>query len=315
MGGPKNTSVSLVASDGVVVATASVDLAPFRMHALMSWTSASQTRLYYLNAGSEVRFLAPDGTKGTATRIALGATEQAGFAVSPDDTRIAVAIFNYTLTPGPPATSTYNGMRLYVEDLSGGGHHFDIFSSPTVAEFPIAWVRGRLVLAVSEPGCCKTQPINPYDATSYHVADAGTGTRLADICGNSQGPEGPIEPIGAICYHPYTGPTFQRWDGSSFTVSVAVPPPGEFLNALSPDGTRVAVGQSHVWIWGGPVGRAAELNQSGYVLGWLDNARVVIQQIDTSALSVLEVDQFVLRSVSGLSPGGAYLGTFPAALT
>ena len=108
VGGPKNSSVSLVASDGTVVATAAVDLAPFRMHALMSWTSASRTRLYYLNAGSEVRFLAPDGTSGSVTRIALGASEQAGFAVSPDDARIAVAIFSYTFAPGPPATATYD---------------------------------------------------------------------------------------------------------------------------------------------------------------------------------------------------------------
>ncbi|TMF41911.1 MAG: hypothetical protein E6I23_14590, partial [Chloroflexi bacterium] len=94
VGGPKNTSVSLVASDGTVVATAPVDLAPFRMHAMMSWTSASRTRVYYLNGGSEVRFLAPDGTTGTATRIALGASEQAGFAVSPDNASIAVAVFS-----------------------------------------------------------------------------------------------------------------------------------------------------------------------------------------------------------------------------
>src|SRR5712692_2445696 len=58
VGGPKNSSVSLMASDGTVVATAPVDLAPFRMHAMMSWTSASRARLYYLNGGSEVRFLA-----------------------------------------------------------------------------------------------------------------------------------------------------------------------------------------------------------------------------------------------------------------
>src|SRR5712692_4223435 len=74
VGGPKNSSVSLVASDGAVLATASVDLAPFRMHTQMSWTSASRTRLYYLNGGSDVRYLAPDGTTRTATHIALGSS-------------------------------------------------------------------------------------------------------------------------------------------------------------------------------------------------------------------------------------------------
>src|SRR5713226_3673885 len=170
VGGPKNSSVSLVASDGTAVATAPVDLAPFRMHAMMSWTSASRTRLYYLNAGSDVRYLAPDGTTGTATHIALGASEQAGFAVSPDDARIAVAVFSYTPLPD----GAYKGMRLYVEDLSGGANHVDIFSSTTVAEFPIGWTSGRWILAVSEPGCCTTNTVNPYNDTSYHVVDPAT---------------------------------------------------------------------------------------------------------------------------------------------
>src|SRR5712692_2059057 len=165
VGGPKNSSVSLVASDGAVLATAAVDLAPFRMHTQMSWTSASRTRLYYLNGGSEVRFLAPDGTSGTVTRITIRASEQAGFAVSPDDLLIAVAILSYTPLP----EATYTGMRLYVEDLNKGGRHVDVFSSRTVVEFPIGWTGGRLILAVSEPRCCRAVTSNPYDAYYYHV--------------------------------------------------------------------------------------------------------------------------------------------------
>src|SRR5260370_17755566 len=188
VGGPKRSSVSLAASDGTVVATTSVDLGSIQLHAAMSWTSASRTRDYYLNAGSEVRYLAPDGTTGTVTRIALGATEQAGFSVSPDGSKSAVAIFTYT--PFPEAA--YTGMRLYVEDLNGGGHHADIFSSTTVAEFPVGWTSGHLILAVSEPRCCPAEPGNPYDASSYHVVDPATGTRLATLADNSAGPQRPI---------------------------------------------------------------------------------------------------------------------------
>ncbi len=323
VGGPKNSSVSLVASDGTVAATTNVDLAPFRMHVLMSWTSASRTRLYYLNGGSEVRFLAPGGITGTVTRIAVGASEQAGFAVSPDDARIAVAIFSYALS-GPPASATYTGMRLYVEDLQGGGHHVDIFTSTTLAEFPVGWTSGRLVLAVSEPGCCKAQPVNPYDATSYHVVDPATGTRLASLCNNSQGPEGPIEPIGATCYHPYQAPTYQRWDGSPFDAPAAVPNPTEFLNALSPDGTRVAVGSAggNMWIYG-PRSGGDPLNELGYVWGWLDEEHLVIQRLDTPALFVFEViasaptaaRRWTIPAITEISSGGAYVGTFPPAVT
>jgi len=316
VGGPTLSSVSLVASDGAVVATTPVDPAPLRIHTLMSWTSASRTRVYYLNSGSEVRFLAPDGTTGAVTRIALGTTEQAGFSVSPDDSKIAVAIFIYTAFPD----ANYTGMRLYVEDLNDGGHHVDIFSSTTVAEFPVGWTNGHLILAVTNPRCCQVQPLNPYDAFSYHVVDPATGTRLAGLCNNSSVPEGPIEPIGAVCSAGGFAPIYQRWDGTTFDAPAAVPNPTQYLNAISPDGTRVAVGQPRIGIWG-PLGHGEELDQSGYVLGWLDENHLVIQQADSPALSVLEiVDSLVagrlwqLRAISEISAEGAYLGTFPAAV-
>src|SRR6266852_539164 len=308
VGGPKNSSVSLVASDGTAVATAPVDLAPFRMHAMMSRTSASRARLYYLNGGSEVRFLAPDGTTGTVTRIAVGASEQAGFAVSPDDASIAVAVFSYTPLPD----GSYKGMRLYVDDLSGG-HHADIFSSTTVAEFPVGWSSGRLILAVTEPRCCPAEPGNPYDASSYHVVDQATGARLVTLCENSAGPMGPIEPIGAVCYHPAQAPTYQRWDGSPFDAPAAIANPDQFPNAVSPDGARVAGGQAgfRIVIFG-PVGAWNWLNQTGVVLGWLDSDRIVFRALNGVALSVLELDT---QASVEISPLGTYLGTFPTSLT
>jgi hypothetical protein len=301
-----------------VVATTNVDLAPFRMHALMSWTSATRTRLYYLNGGSEVRFLAPDGATGTVTRIAVGASEQAGFAVSPDDASIAVAVFSYALS-GAPASATYTGMRLYVEDLQGGGHHVDIFSSTTVAEFPVGWTNGRLILAVSHSACCRADSINPYDATSYHVVDPATGTRVASLCDVGDGPEGPIEPAGVACSK--LEPEYLHWDGSHFIPPAAVPNPSQYLNALSADGTRVAVGQPDfsglgisIWLFG-PGGRAEALLQSGYVLGWLDDHHIVIRQISSPALAVLEISVWFVLSNSEIAPGGSYLGTFPTSLT
>ena len=322
VGGPKNSSVSLVASDGTVVATAAVDLPTFRMHAQMSWTSASRRGLYYLD-GSEVRFLAPDGSTGTATRIALGVSEQAGFAVSPDDASIAVSVFSYTPLPD----GSYKGMRLYVEDLNGGGHHADIFSSTTVAEFPVGWTGGRLILAVSEPRCCSAPTVNPYDATSYHVVDPATGSRLASLCNSGSGPQGPIEPIGAVCYHPNAAHTYERWDGGSFDAPAAPPAPTQYPNALSPDGTRLAGSfccneRKGLMAIAGPRGAWDWLTEPGSVLGWLDSEHIIIQQIDTPALSVIELGPSVgtgrlstIRFSTQIAPGGSYLGAFPAAVT
>ena len=309
--GPKNSSLSLVGSDGVVIATTPVDLKPFQANALMSWTSPSQTREYYLNGGSEVRFLTADGRTAQATKIALGASEQAGFAVSPDDRRIAVAVFSYTLpanqSGSPP---TYDGMRLYVEDVQGGGHHVDIHSSTTVAEFPIGWTGGQLVMAVVNPLCCRALPINPYAATSYHVVDPATGRRLASLCENSAGPEGPIEPAGAICLEGSSSPRFQRWDGSLFAAPAAVPNP-TYLVALSPDGTRVAVGGDRIRLMG-PAGRADQLlSESGYALGWLDAGHIVFERLDNSGLSAFDLNASISADLGAYS---AYLGTFPTPL-
>src|ERR1700680_322243 len=255
--------ISLVGSDGATIASAPMALAPFRPNVLMSSTSASTTRLYYLYAGSEVRFLLPDGSSGTATQIAVGANQQAGFSVSPDDTKIAVTIFNYSAPPaqGPPV-GAYAGMRLYVEDVQGGGHHAEIFSSTTLAEFPIGWVGGRLVMAVGEPTCCQALTLNPYAATSYHIVDPATGNRLVSLCDGGT-PLGPVTTAGLICN---TGPgSFTRWDGGPIPAPAAMTP-SAYLNALSPDGTRIAVGGQPIQIEG-PRGAFYPLAESGYVFG------------------------------------------------
>src|ERR1700694_5916554 len=80
-------TIALVSSDGSIAATAAVDPAPFRAHIFMSRTSASHTRLYYLTGGSEVRSIVPGAPSEAVTRITLGANQQVGISVSPDDTR------------------------------------------------------------------------------------------------------------------------------------------------------------------------------------------------------------------------------------
>lgn len=317
---PGNSAISLVTNRGLVIATSAVTPAAFRAHALMPWTSVSRTRLYFLDAGAEVRFLATDNTTATATRITLGANQQAGFSVSPDDRLIAVAIFTYTPPPANPngfaGYPAYNGMRMYVEDLQGGGHHVDIFSSATVSEFPIGWTNGRLVVAVTDPLCCQSPQPNPYDATSYHVVDPATGNRLASVCDKSVGPAGPLEPAGALCLGGSAAPVFQRWNGSPFPAPAAIPDVTQYQAALSSDGTRVAVGGDPIRIMG-PAGHDDPFaGESGYVFGWIDADHVAFQRPDDGELWVLDVNSRRGTVISGTStvPAGRYLGVFPAAI-
>lgn len=306
------TSISLVNSNGSTIATAHVPEPPFRPNAAMSWTSASRTRVYYLSGGFVVNYLGPDGSTGGAHSLPVLPNEEAGFSVSPDDKRIAVSIFSYTLPPSDAVSGTqptYNGMRLYVEDLQGGGHHVDIFSSATVAEFPIGWVAGHIVLAVTKPVCCQSLQINPYGATSIHIVNPDNGDRLLALCTGSHVPEGPIEPFGVMCTE--LGASFWAWDGTQLPTPAAIPLPGDRLNAASPDGTRVAIGQDEISIWG-PRGSSYSLHVSGHVYGWLDENHIVIRKLDSTMLSVFDLQS---QAVTDLPGATSYLGTFPAALS
>lgn len=322
---PFDSTISVIDNKGQVVASAPFDIGLYqpawqarpgsvKPNSVMSSTSASRTRLYYLYGGSEVRFIALDGSTGTATRIALGSYEQAAFAVSPDDTRIAVAVFRYSPPPvsTPSASPTYKGMRLYVEDLQGGGHHVDIFSSATVAEFPIGWTSGRLVMAVGNPFCCFARILNPYGATSYNVVDPATGMRLGTLCTNGSGPIGPLEPAGAMCLEGSAAPEFQRWDGGPFAAPGPISDPTQYLAGLSPDGTRVAVGGNPITIWGPSGSSDSFAAASGYVFGWLDDQHIVFRRPDANGLWVLDINTRASLSISAV---GSFMGTVPAAIT
>jgi hypothetical protein len=278
----------------------------------MPWTSATRTKVYFLSGGSDVHYLAPDGTSGAVTRISLTANQQAGFSVSPDDKRIAVAILTYTPSGSQTVSNppTYDGMRLYVEDLVGGGHHRDIFASTQVAEFPIGWISGQLLMAVSKPVCCQLLSVNPYGATEYHVVDPATGNRLVNLCASSVGPVGPVEPIGTACWEETGGPRFQRWDGSSFPAPGAMPSPLQYLVALSPDGVKVAYGGDRIRIMSGG-GPDDLLAVGGFAEGWLDSYHLVYEPVG----GTITVFDFMSRTTVNLASSYSYLGTFPAAIS
>jgi hypothetical protein len=95
--------------------------------------------VYYLDGDSTLKYLASPGETGMVRDLGVGPNQEAVFAVSPDDRRIAVVILDHLQYP----VTT----RLYVEDLATGSSHLELFSG-TVLEWPVAWYQGKLVVAV-----------------------------------------------------------------------------------------------------------------------------------------------------------------------
>jgi hypothetical protein len=294
-------TVNLVGVDGRVAATAAGKKRsqPGGILVQMPSVSESNSRLYYLDGDSSVMFLKPDGTTGVATTISVDAKSAAVFSVSPDDSRIAVAVITYPY----PATT-----RIYVEDLTGGGHHVDLFSSTSVLEWPVGWHQGHLVIAVG----LNVAPQNAYDGfiygfSGYHVADASTGTRIATICNGYIASVPPV-PAGTVCAK-YPDYLVSDWSG---TTRPAPPDQGCGGGALSPDGSMIADCQGSPAVVTLVVqgGTQIATQFSGAPVGWIDSTHVVLSAANGD-LSMVDTRAFTKIPIQAQ---GFFGGTIPGAL-
>ncbi len=201
--------------------------------------SASADRVYFRDGDTNIRYIMPSGLKGDATTVPGGATTVSFFSVSPDDSRIAVVVEDF-------AAAGSIALRLYVEDLNGGGHHADIYSTTIFADaggqtlWPMGWHQGQLVLALIT--ACSNEPAD-VAPTEWHVADASTGKRLATIKGSCGVLSDWPSPSGVACLdHALWGTTVFNWAGkltattvaNSYNSGVALRQTG-----LSPSGQRI----------------------------------------------------------------------------
>ena len=298
--GGANYSVSLVGVNGRVAATASGRKRgqPAGVLVQMPSISASNSRLYYLDGDSTVMFLMPDGTTGTATTVSVDSNSAAVFSVSPDDSRIAVAVITF---PYPAKT------RIYVEDVQGAGHHIELFSSNTVLEWPVGWHEGHLVIAVG----LNAHPQNAWDGfiygyKGYHLADAATGTRLATICDGFTASNPPVA-AGTVCTN---GTNYEVSDWSGAT-RAAPADNGCGGGVLSPDGSLIAdcQGSSRTITLVARDGTQIGTQNSGIPLGWIDSTRLVITTADLD-MSIVDTRAFTTTHVQaqgffgGAIPGG-----------
>ena len=189
--GGSSYDISLVGFDGHVATRAHAQRRSVIADAAeLPYVSASNSRVYYLDGDRDVHFLKADRTSGMATTIPGGATVHAVFAVTPADSRIAVALLDYATNPVQ--------LTLYVEDL-GGAHHAVVFTSNNHYVWPAGWHAVQLVVAYLGPGAVPFNSKivnyssrdlaqypygpNPYGGINYHVINPVTAQREAIISG------------------------------------------------------------------------------------------------------------------------------------
>jgi len=158
------------------------------------------------------------------------------FAVSPDDQRIAVSVFTFQSSSSGPVRAN---VRLYVEDLVGGGNHIELFSSNSLWVWPVGWHDGKLVVAAGSP----VKPVEgPYGGvTEFHLVDPVTGNRLQAL-GSASCPVVPalLSPAGTLCVAADGSLRSQYWSRPDVTfLSTYSALRGGAM--LSLDGNKVAV--------------------------------------------------------------------------
>jgi len=291
--------------------------------------SVTTARLYYVDRDA-IRFIDRNGSTGVARPYPGGAKSIAGFAVSPDDKRIAIGLLTF-----PGAGLVDASLDLYVEDLAGG-NRVELFSSTTVREWPVAWDKGHIVVAVGPAVYSGSPSGNPYSGTSgYHVADATTGNRLVAMQDDCT--LGPLTGAGSACL---TASSLgaQAFDGTYRFFSVWPPafgtqpgPPQAYSPALSPDGAEIALrdgasfAEAPIYLFTdrGYLEMLQPGTNNGIIgapIGWIDPQHLVFGQPPSSSRSILVLDSQQLSPVVVLpiqscacDSSGVFFGRLPAA--
>jgi hypothetical protein len=311
-------TVSLVDRDGKVVAAATspaldVEPVPFPgtssalltggpvgiggvcCGVLLPEVSTTKRRAYFLSGQNQLRYLDVDGNSGLALTLPnLRGRTQAVFAVSPDDSRIAMSVFDWSSQPLK--------VTITVENLDGT-NRIDIFTSMSVYEWPVAWHSGALVVAV---GSIYGGAPNPYAAVSYHVADPNTGNRLATLGSTACQAIGPIVQAGTLCNRVCTGGDVHN-----------VPPGAQVcLDTVDWSGTQRTLyrytSSSTIGTWAAlsPNGSAAVVDDAGPRLGEAlvraNGQPVTIAPVDTPVAWWLDDDTVTVYGTHVTGTNGAY---------
>lgn len=278
---PSRYTLAVFAMDGRVVATQTAarrTLYPTAagMPLDLPYVSTSSSALYYLDGDSNLYTLPLEGMAAGPRLVRnLGVAQgtEVAFAVSPDDSRVAIGTLDFRQSPVHVQIAT---------DSLAGGNRKVIYDSDTNYVWPVAWHGGLLVLAHAYgpylEDVTKAAPgrDNPYFAISYHVVDPATATRV--VLMGSCTVSGPLSPAGSACIQggaiDWSGQTtpWGTHNWGSISAAASISPDGQFIAAARPDD------QASLGIWR-PHGELATFVKGPGAqdwAGWLDATHVVI---------------------------------------
>jgi hypothetical protein len=306
-------TVSLVDSDGAVARQmVALQRTPITTHAgaaiRLPYVSTTTTSLYYLDGDSHVKGIRINAAPPADIDLGVPSGSEAAFAVSPDDSTIAVSVLDYTVSPVH--------LTLYTDSLSGGHKHV-VFESTSDYVWPVAWHAGLLVLAHAygpyEESIAMAAPArdNPYSAVSYHLVDPATASRkvLMGACTVS----GPLSPAGSGCIQ---GGSID-WQGNTTDWSTNDWGSRSSAAALSPDGQWMAAANpadpTEMGIW-----RKSDGLMANYAIGpglhdwagWMDDEDLLVGSEDGSWQPTVEN---VIRGglVHPIAARGFFAALFP----
>lgn len=265
-----NYDVTLVGIDGKVAASAQASRPPSPTCAGQAAgvvpypVSTSNAAAYYMDASGAVRWIAPGGSKSSGAVITLpvGPSTRSVFAVSPDDSKMAVAVIDFTA--GGATT------RLFVDDLATGGAHNQIFSeSGSFILWPTGW-HGPFLVVAKVPACTQGGGPTCCGPQEYHVVDPATAVRQYTVGGPTCVVVGLPTPAGTMCENTaFTKATELDWTGTSHQ-SVAIS--GPVAAYVSPTGNKVALVDN---VNGTSLAGTNFTWRHLYACGWIDEIHVL----------------------------------------
>jgi hypothetical protein len=317
-------TLQLVQPDGSIAATASVAGPSARYCSTQQDAlngappvSASNDQVYFRDGDTKIRMLVPPAGAVDVTTVPGGSNTVSFFSVSPDDQRIAVLVEDLS------GISSI-GLRLYVEDLVGGGHHSDIYTTSTpkgkagTTLWPMGWHQGALVLAVVPACLFEAVGLAPAE---WHLSNATTGARVATIRGTNCILSTWPSAAGVGCMDAQGVTTLYDWAGKVVSVTGPGIQGAGSTTGLSPAGKSIFFSTGIALGGATPTTRIVQLGPGPYATlqghascGWIDEDHLLAGDAVIQFPAETPGNLQVTATATPLEASGQCAGRFPGGL-